>query len=796
LRGDLSDIPTQIYNPFTTREDPNNPGTFIRDPFPNNQIPQNLIDPGMLRFAQETLPAPVFTGNATFNGFDSTPYKENQHDYTFRIDHSISEKNSIWFRASWLTRDNEGSGGRPAIASRGEHPTKNIAVQYVRTFSPSTVLTAQFGRVHQRDDSFTEFRNLTPDFAKEIGFAETFAGSFTGGVSLIPNIDLGTDFFSGGQSNTLDPNFTNIWQYKVSASKIFANHTFKWGGEFDSNTFESIYASADVAFRPFQTSDPKNPGATGSALASFLLNVPDNAGRRNVHETTRLGGIMSFYFHDQWKATPKLTLNLGLRYDRTFIPPYGANGSEGENGGIETGSYDLLRGVYIIQKAPPLCSERGRAPCLPSATLPEHVEVSPNGKIYKDFTDNWQPRFGMAYRLFPNTALRASFGIFFDNWAAVTQTSQNYEGSWPDVAQQLAQNMNNPTPSQPTPNRTGTNPFPEGLFPAPTPFNSVLWYMDPNAQNPYSMQWNLGVQHQLTSSTVVTANYVGSGSRRLNIGGFYNVAVEPGPGEQAPRRPFPYIAPTFFDRSWGRANYHAFQFTLDKKYSSGLAYLVSYTWGKSIDIGCSGWYGVEGCSIQNPYKFNNDRSVSGFDVTHLLSVSWVYQLPFGPGKRFAPENKVLSHIIGNWQFNGITTLVSGVPYDVGVGGDIANTGNSGCCAGYYERLNVVGEHKLSNPTPQAWFNRAAFAVPAPFTFGNSGRNILRTDGTNNFDLSIFRQFPIREQWKVEFRAEMFNAFNTPTYSYPERNFSSPNFGQVTSTSNTARQIQFGLKILF
>jgi hypothetical protein len=798
LRGDLSDIPFQIYNPFSTREDPNNPGTFIRDPFPNNQIPANLINAGMVRLAKETLPAPNLSGNAAFNAIDTTPIKQDQHNYTVRVDHVFNQSNSVWGRYSWITRDTKASGGRPALANTTEDPAYNLAVSYVHTFSPSTVLQAQFGRVHAEDNGLTRYKSLSPSFASEIGFVDTFAGSFTGGDTIIPAANV-QGWFSGGEGVSLNPNWSNIWQYRANVSKISGNHTFKWGGELNSDTFEAIYHNASVAFAPTQTNDPRNPGNTGSSLASFLLNVADNADRRNVHETTRWGGIFDFYFHDQWKVTPKLTLNFGLRYDRTVNPPYGREDTIGENGGIETGAYDLLRGIYIIQKAPPLCSERGRAPCLPSATLPEHVEISPTGKIYKDTTDNWQPRFGLAYRLTPDTVLRGSFGVFFDNWAAVTQTAQNYEGSWPDVAQQLAGNLNTPTSSQPTPSRFGTNPFPEGLFPTPTPFNSVLWYMDPNFKNPYSMQWNLGVQRQLTSSTVLTANYVGSGTRRLNIGGYYNVTTTPGPGDQAPRRPFPYIAPTFFDRSWGRANYHSFQFTLDKKYSNGLAYLVSYTYGKSIDIGCSGWYGVEGCSIQDPYNFNRDRSVSGFDVTHLLSFSWVYQLPFGPNKRFNPENKVVSQIIGNWQFNGIASFISGLPYDVGVSGDIANTGNFGCCPygfGPYMRLNLVGDPKLDNPTPAQWFDRSAFAVPVPFTFGNSGRNILRSDGTNHFDLSIFRQFPIKEPWKVEFRAEMFNAFNTPTYGLPGTNFNDSNFGVVTSTSNRPRQIQFGLKILF
>src|SRR4029077_15716322 len=152
------------------------------------------------------------------------------------------------------------------------------------------------------------------------------------------------------------------------------------------------------------------------------------------------------------------------------------------------------------------------------------------------------------------------------------------------------------------------NPFPNGGdLPEEKPFGRVGVYMDPNFKNAYSMQWNSGIQHQFNKSTVVTLTYVGSGTRRLTVGGYNNVAVTPGPGNPQDRAPFPYIAATFYDRSVGRANYHAFQFQWYKRFSGGLAYQVSYTYSKSIDIGCSGWYGVEGCSVTDPYHLNKSR---------------------------------------------------------------------------------------------------------------------------------------------------------------------------------------------
>ena len=419
--------------------------------------------------------------------------------------------------------------------------------------------------------------------------------------------------------------------------------------------------------------------------------------------------------------------------------------------------------------------------------------VSSTGKIYHDTTTNWAPRLGLAYRLTPTIAIRSGFGIYYDNWAAVTQTSQNYEGSWPDVGQQLANNLNVPTPSQPRPNLVGQNPFAAGggAFPAPTPFQQVQWFYDPYGRNPYSMQWNFGIAKQFNNSTTVNIDYVGSGSRRLDLGGYYNVALTPGPGDPVARQPYTYIHPTYYDRSIGRGNYNALQFQFNRRFSGGLAYQVSYTYSKSIDIGSSGWYGVEGQSVQDPYHFNNDRSVSGFDLTHVLSVNLLYELPIGKGKRFSTGNAAADYILGGWQINTITSARSGAPYNLSVSGDSANTGNTG-----YLRPNLVGDPNLANPTRQQYFNTSAFAAPAAFTFGNFGRYRMRGSPVWNIDLSIFRQFRLGERRSIEFRAESFNLPNTAILNNPTGNRSDPNFGRVTSTTNTERSLQLGLKIIF
>jgi hypothetical protein len=796
LGGDLSDDPRQIYNPFTTRPDPSNPGQFIRDPFPRNQIPASLLDPSMLLFAKTTLPAPNFSGVADRNAIDGSPFKQDENEWTVKVDQVISPRDFVWFRYSTSSNNQDGSGGRPELANVTEFPAKNYGVSYTHTFGASTVLQLEYGHVVLGDNFNTRFRNLPANFNEQLGFADTFAKDWYGfsGI-LIPDVNV-NNFFSGGEQNSVSDELSSIHQGKANVSKVVGRHIFKWGGEMASNGWNALYNNAHVGFDSPQTSNPQNPAGSGSELASFLLGVPDNANRYNSHETMRFGGVMGFYFQDQWKATPKLTVNVGLRYDVTLRQPFGTPGVPGdEDRGLYTGNYDFSNGNYVLQYQPPFCSQAGHAPCIPGDSLPAHVVVSPNGKILHNNYDNWQPRIGLAYRLGEKTAIRASFGIFFDNWAGATQTSENYVGTWPDVGIEIANNLNNQLNVSPVPNTKATNPFPNGItgvFPAPDPFSQVTWFMDPYIKNPYSMQWNFGVQHQLTNSTVVNVNYVGSGSRRLDLGGYYNTALIPGPGDPQLRAPFPWAAPTYYDHSWGRSNYHALQVLLDKKFSNGLAYMVSYTWSKAINIGVDGWFGVEGQGVQNPYQFNNDRSVAGFDITHILSVNWLYELPVGPGKRLRAGNRALDFVIGNWQVNGIATFRSGIPFTLRVPGDLANTGGHN-----YLRPNYVGgDITLSNPTRQEWFNTAAFAVPAPFTYGNLGRNVMRADGVANFDISFFRDFGIMERMKLQFRAEMFNAFNTPVYGTPDRNILSSTFGQVTSIANTPRQIQMALKFVF
>jgi len=325
LSGNLAGQ-AQAFNPFTTRPDPARPGGFIRDPFPNNQIPANLIDTRLVNFYKSIRPPLVNTGVGNFNVVDNTPFRQHQKEFTARIDQTMGTKDFFWFRYSALYYDTSGTGGMPGfVQTTTDNPGQNYGASWVHVFSPTLTLQAQYGRSHQETNSVTAYSDLPSGAAEALGFSPNFSGNFIGGTSVIPAIGIsGYNNVIPGSSRSLNPNETNVHQWKANVSKVTGSHTLRFGGEINSSTFESLYNNANSAYAFQQTNDPSQPNVNpGNSMASFLLNVPDSAGRRNVHETTRWGGVMGFYFQDSWKATPRLTVNLGLRYDRTFIPPYG-----------------------------------------------------------------------------------------------------------------------------------------------------------------------------------------------------------------------------------------------------------------------------------------------------------------------------------------------------------------------------------------------------------------------------------------------------------------------------------------
>jgi hypothetical protein len=813
LAGDESAWPTQIYNPFSTRPDPVHPGQFIRDPFPGNQIPANLIDPRMVAYAQFVFPAAGPTQSNGSNGLDTTPVTQTQNEWSVRVDQKIGANDSAFFRYSWVNELTSSSGGLPGVPNTNPVQGRDWGGSYTHVFSPSLALQGQYTRTTLLNNSQTLFSKPTSAIFNEIGFSAGFAGNFTApgapGGQLIPNPQISG--FSGAGDNIMDqPKTTDSHQFYGSLTKIIGDHTLHVGGGYISAGFTSPISYALFGnlgapvpgFAAQQTGDT-NPNDTinsGDPIASFILNIPNAAERRNVNETERPGGVLSAFVQDTWRASHKLTLNFGLRYDVTLIPPYGTNATIGQQGGIETGDMDFTNGTYLVQKVPPACTVTGKAPCIPgNGTLPEHVFADPRGKIAYNSYDNLGPRVGFSYQVGNNTVVRAAFGIVYDNWAAVNQIAQNIEGSWPDTGEQLIANLNQPTTASPTPTVTAQNPFGasgNSLLPPLTPFSQYGYFYDPHMKDPYSEQWNFGVEHLFGSSRTMKVDYVGAGSHRLDEGYLYNTALTPAPGDVQARALYPYISATPYDRSFGNnGSYNALQVSFDQRLTDGLLYQVAYTWSKMMDVGTDGWFGAEGGNTTDPYNpaAYGNHTVAGFDLTNILSVNLIYQVPVGKGKQFSTGNRVFDYILGNWQVNTIFSAHSGTPFTPYISSDIANTGNSG----YYEHLNLVGNPHLAKGNASEWFNTAAYVVPPGYTYGTASRNSLRSPAFWGMDGSVFRQFPIGESRRFEFRAEAFNLLNNVILGTPYSDFNTgPLFGTITSTANSAREIQLVGKFVF
>ena len=799
LSGDFSSLlgpGIQIYNPFSTRPDPDNPGQFVRDVFSNNRIPFQLLSPAATLYARTLFPL-ASTPTSGGNLYDTTPAHLRQDSYTGRIDHSFGTHDSLFARISYLNEYSQATAGYPGALSQVAIDGWNVSLHEAHTFGHDSILDFQFGRNLGFDTLQTVFPKAAPDFPVSLisaGFSPSFISGFpSGSGSVIPIIGINGYVSTAGYDSQAEQ-LANTYEFGIHFTKGFGRHSIKTGYSYSRQNFNKspLYAAGE-AFSAFQTSDLENPtGAsgkgTGDALASFLLGVPNSSYWRNNTVTEHDGAIQGAYIQDQYKLSDRLSINAGVRWDTSKWPVFGSLTA----GTGYVGDLDLADGTYLLSTLPPACSSSRGAPCLPNGVLPDHVKVNDRGGSFhhSEYT-NWQPRLGVAYRIRNSTSLRGGYGRSFDEWNGAAQTPQNIGGTWPSVG---SLNINSQNPNTVT--STIGNPVGLGngtLQPAANPFGTSHFYYDPHLKTPFADHWNFEVDQQFAPSTALSVIYVGEHGRHLDLGGIFNTATFPGPGDAATvasRRPFPYITPTRYDTSRGSSDYQAMEVRVSGSTRNGLVYLLAYTWAKSIDLACSGDYGVEGCEIQNAYNLAADRSVSGFDLTHTFAGSVHYGLRFGTSNPTSSLQKLLRNLSRNWEINGILSLHSGLPYDVTYQGDLANTGNT------FVRANLIGQPDRRDPSPLRWLNPSAFAVPAPFSFGNLGRNSLRSDWFRNLDLSLFRQFPVRDRAAFTLRLEAFNVFNGVVFATPGTVINGPNFGVITSTANQARQVQVALKLAF
>ncbi|HEX4575788.1 MAG TPA: TonB-dependent receptor [Edaphobacter sp.] len=820
-------FPCQLYDPTVANSaaKPNRPA------FLGNQIPVAKMNPYSLAFIKA-----VFGGltpitipgipSTTYNYQITDPTRQPVYNYTGRIDQHIGSRDFIFFRYAGISWTQTAPSSLPTLFTSTEIPAQQYGVSWMHVFNPSTSLQVQYGRTHVEDNVLTQFNDH--NLWKTYGCSADMCNSFVGGAAILVGQTV-TGGFNGGEVNSPTSNLSSIHEWSGSVMKTIGNHQLQAGGGWDEVNYTAQLRMGTVTFSGASTGNfMGNPGSAalppgvspssqpGFGLADFLLDYPNSETKRNVLITERPGGIGSAYLQDSWKSTRNLTLNYGVRYDRGVIPAYGTDASIGLQGSIETGDFDFNTGNYIIQKLPPLCSVRGAAPCLPSGTLPAHVLVASGSKILHGSKLNLSPRVGFAYRVNDKMSVRGGFGIAYDNWAAIIQMTQNYQGSWPDTGTLAITGTNLPG----TVYTSAQNPFADNgsNLPSATPFGSsnINYMVDPLWKNPYSEQYNLGIEQEFGDRTVFSLNYVGSASHHMDVGGYYNTGTLCTTCASFSARgtntgqPFPYTVPNKWDRSTANASYNALQASIVRRFSTGLGYTVSYTWSKTLDEGGDGFFGVEGGVPEDPYNPKGSRGPAGFSIPQILTANAIYELPFGTGKQFATGNRFVDYAIGNWQLNGILSARSGQYINVTAGGDIGNTGNQGT----YERADLVGNPFQSGPiagnpscnppsgptkTQLQWFNPCAFAIPHTGTLGNAPRNFIQAPNYWGLDTSVHRIFPIKEGISFKLDVEAFNVLNHPVLGSAAATVTTQaGFGQISTLAfgNAQRILQFAAKIQF
>ena len=829
--------PCQLYDPTVG----NTAAVPYRPAYLGNQVPVSEFNKNAVAFINA-----VFGKNApytipgikpTVDNFQITsPTRQTTYNYTVRIDQHIGTRDFIFARYSNFQTRQTAPSSLPTLFTISANPSQDYGVSWNHVFSPTLNVQVQYARSHISSAGATLFTNHS--LWQTYGCSTDMCDSFVGNPGALLVTQSVTNGFSGGESNSPSKNISSVHEWTGSIIKVIGNHQIQAGGGWDEDNYTAFIRQGSVSFTGASTANfAGNPDSAtlptgtspssqaGFGLVDFLLDYPNSENKRNVFLTERPGGIGSIYVQDSWKMNPKLTVNYGIRYDRSVIPAFGTNASIGYQGSIETGDFDFTNGTYIVQKLPPLCSVRGHAPCLPSSTLPANVVVASGEKILHGSKMNFGPRLGFAYRVNNGLSVRGGFGIVWDNWSALIQMPQNYQGSWPDTGTLQINSTNEPVAGGTY--TSAQNPFAQngGNLPAATPFTSsnVNYMVSPYWKNPYSEQFNFGVEKQLWLNSILSVNYVGSATHRMDVGGYYNTGTICGEGctyksfsaRQAAGvsgQPYPAAPP---EKSWDHAGangtYNALQASFQRSFSSGFGYLVSYTWSKTLNEGGDGFFGVEGGVPQDPYNPRSSRGPASFNVPQMLVGNFIYGLPFGTGKRFSTGNRIADYIIGNWQMEGIATGRSGRNFTVMAGGDVAETGNSST----YVRANIVGDPYKSGPvannptctlygagptrTRSQWFNPCAFKTPDTGTLGNLGRNTLEAQRLLNFDASVIRTFPIHDNYSLNFRVEAFNAFNHPVLNTPgNTTTTSSSLGVVTSvqTGNAQRILQFSAKLSF
>lgn len=753
--GDFSHLlPTPIIDPTTGL------------PFPGNIIPPGSISPvasALLQF----YPLPNIPGAPpdTVN-FQSAPAQKLTKDQVqVRVDHKFSDSDSL--SGFWGFDDGDQIDPFMVQAFPTQFPgfpQKNplyaqiVRLQEVHTFSSNVVNNLSGAFLRSR---VANFFSKDPD-PEDVG------------ITLPSPPDVGLPAvaiagFSGVGNGTNGPfdAFNNTYQIGDNISYQRGRHFIQGGFEArrdQGNTLAPYAPNGQFIIDGFFTGNALADFLRGQATV-FIFPTPGKRQKLYVRQTS-----YAAYFNDDFRIHPNLTLNLGLRYD--YFAPF----------------------TYKREDVTTLAVETPPTPGVPQSgtvvTVFPGERGLPSGSIYNPDRQNWAPRLGLAWLPFGRGSgfvVRSGYGIFYNKPQQNAANSSFLTSPFFSLGIFFASPLADPL---------------SGISLGSAFFNIPI---DMDIKTAYLQHWNLNLQYQLAPGVLFTAGYAGSAGRRLwSFHEFNQPIFIPGASNQLnadARRPFAGQTSLLRIDDFGKSSYNALQLSLEARAFHGLALNVAYTFSKSIDI--ISQFNAAGQNVflaQTPQHDNCrecDRAVSNFDRPHRFVLSYIYELPFGKRRHYLGDaSGTVDALLGGWQVQGIVTLQSGAPFNPR---DFSDQCLLPGLAGTTCRPDLVGDPHLpsSERSAQRWFNTSAFQLAQLGQPGTTGRNILRAEGTNNFDFALSKRFSLSalgEGANLEFRAEFFNLFNRTQFGFPLNDASSANFGQITNTAVDPRQIQLALKL--
>ncbi len=719
--------------------------------FPGNRIPGGRIS-SQAQFFAKYLPDPNSGNRAIFAPSQAL----DQDQFTIRVDQTITSKHHAFVRWSFINYQENDPNAFPALGyaslnTRGH----NVVGALISNLTPLLINEARFSYLPNTVDlqAFLQGTNFyaqagIPGF-EDTGHRPGVAGSFP---------DFSWSGYGALSGSTFDQRpktqDLKVTEFNDSLTWVKGKHILKFGMQFrhwvplftDSGVYEGQWS-----FNGSQTQNAAKPAGTGDAFADFMIGIPFSVGRNFPADT--FGGLANywhFYAHDDIKVSRRLNLNIGLRYEYS---PW-LDGYLGQVGAILPKSAKPIAVQEINLNA------QFAAPTA-NALFGNLTQTCAQAGIAANCTatdkTQFAPRLGFAWRpLDDKTVLRGGYGIFYEVESSGNRVNHNM------VPYTLSETVFNDGL------RTMANFFVGRPIGGATTAPSLAGGY-PNMPIGYDQHWSFGVQRELPLHSVLEVDYVGNRGVNLYEGNPINDAPA-GSGAIQGRRPYPTFGAITYNGQDNSTIYHALQAKFQKHPSAGLWYLISYTWSRSIAVS-------NVPAVGGDYAY--ERALTPFDIPQNFTASAGYELPVGKGKKFlSGANRFTSGVLGGWQLQGIMVLRSGRPFTPTISKDVSNTGIGG------QRPNRTGSGKLDNPTIASWFDKTAFSLPANFTYGNSGANILRENRFKNLDLSLFKQFQFNERTRLQFRAEAFNLTNTPSFSAPGTSIDLAQ-GRVATSTNTA-----------